>query len=147
MSTIIINSFILGAAIPTVTLSNASSTSEETDPADSYSIFRFNADGTIDKAEGTSASYSYVADWCDNPAAGVGSDFEIKYTTVTGVPTSPVTDLTTSFQTLSSDLRIGNRDQSAIGPTLSWSGTIEIRQITNTSNTDSATFSTSAHVV
>ena len=82
-----------------------------TDNALAY--FRFNRDGTYDKLEYTGtgddatvvSGWTYTGDWVENPSATVGDSFEILSDTSGSGNDSTIT---TSYQTISSDLLIGD---------------------------------------
>ena len=129
-----------GSISPTLSTQSISHTGSGTNTVWSY--YRFNADGTVETRDGEGASYSYDHDWCDDAASVTGSDFEIAYSSLSGTTDG---SMTTSYLDLGSARTIGvSRNAMETTGTESGSATVTIREISDTGNSDSASYSWSA---
>lgn len=135
-----------GGGSPTVSLAGGVSASTEADPDDSYSYFKFKRDGTIERAQGPTGTFSYFDDWCSAPSATVGDSFEI-ITDVEASGPGATSQITLSYQTMNTDFIMGHVDNGPAGIARTWAGNITIREIANTANNDTGAYSTSAEVV
>jgi hypothetical protein len=107
-----------------------------------YAGWRFNRDGTVDRLQSESAGdWNYSHDWCATPSATVGDSFEIRKF----FGSWDTTTITTSYQTLSSSYYM--RDGSSGDPDSdSASSSITIREIADTSNADTQTYTSTTEV-
>lgn len=145
MSGTIINPHVLapdvGGSSVTVGLpgSTQSASRSVTDPSNANAGWRFNADGTVDRRQG---SWSYNHDWCDPTGGTPGDDFEIRCTVDSG--STPTGSSTGSWLSLASTCS-WSLSQTSVGSKTA-SLTIEIRDVATETLQDSQTYAISAEV-
>lgn len=130
------------AGADTLTLNNFSASNSDSPGPVSASI-RLTTDGYLQRDIG--AGYLNVnagVEWIDNNTAGVGSDYEVQLTKTTG--TTPTGPTLATYHALSST-RTWTITRVPTGTT-SFTGTLTVREIADTSNTVSCTVTISAQV-
>lgn len=137
-----------GANTVTLPASQVTLASNQTQPDNMGVYVMIGTDGTIRTYEGTDntplwAQGTYHSDWCSSPSAGIGSSFQAKFTLNSGDTPSGaagMTALTTTFQTISSDLSIGFNFSLNKASSQSCNIDITIEEIADSGNTDTGTF-------
>lgn len=96
--------------------------------------FRFNPDGTYDRYNVTGSTWTIGAgNWADPTTGGIGSDYEIRCTTVSGTLSSGTAGVWESLSTAKSYVVT-----QSVNGTKAYDGTIEIRPNSGTAVTSSA---------
>lgn len=137
-------SFILaaisaGARAPVFLLTNLTATANATFPLDATATATFQSDGDISGVTG-----SHTDEYLDIQRAGIGAEYEVNYSSVTG-DTGDMSGATTdAWHPLSSNVAYSVSSTGLGVRTVT--GALTIRQISNPSNSVSATLTLTATV-
>jgi hypothetical protein len=149
---ILINSYAVAPGGPAMTLALPATQQDanhsDADPADSYAGWRFNPDGTVDRMQNTSNTYNTtgIHDW-GTPNTSEGALWEIMATVNSGSVTAAISDSTGVWLALSSERHWARRDTASVGGAVGYNITIDIREIADTGNSDTQTYTATVEVI